>query len=53
MTTVAAIVALRVFDSELVGVDLCMVQKFDLSNALIVAGLIQRAGVKRSSPPGE
>ena len=56
VTIVAAIVALRVFDSELVGVDPLHggAEAFlTLSNALIVAGLIQRAGVKRSSPPGE
>ena len=56
VTIVAAIVALRVFDSELVGVDPLHggAEAFlTLSNALIVAGLIQRAGVQRSSPPGE
>ena len=56
VTIVAAIVALRVFDSELVGVDPLHggAEAFlTLSNALIVAGLIQRAGVKGSSPSGE
>ena len=55
VTIVAAIVALRVFDSELGALILHGGAEafLTLSNALIVAGLIQRAGVKRSSPPGE
>ena len=56
VTIVAAVVALRAFDSELVGVDALHggAEAFlTLSNALIVAGLIQRAGVKRPASPGE
>ncbi len=56
VTIVAAIVALRIFDSELVGVDPLHggAEAFlTLSNGLIVAGLIQRDGGQRSAPPGE
>ena len=56
VTIVAAIVALRIFDSELVGVDPLHggAEAFlTLSNGLIVAGLIQRDGEQRSARPGE
>ncbi|MGC6483590.1 MAG: DUF3593 domain-containing protein [Synechococcus sp.] len=56
VTIVAAIVTLRVFDTELVGVDPLHggAEAFlTLSNGLIVAGLMQRAGGQRSTTSGE
>ena len=56
VTIVAAIVALKLFDAELVGVDALHggAEAFlTLSNALVVAGLLQRASRFNSQKSGE